>query len=102
MINEGFTCTNCGCEVKPSSKSCRNHCPQCLYSVHLDIFPGDRAAGCGGVMEPIEVSHHSKKGYQVVHRCQTCGTVTRNVLRLDDDIQPDSFERVLELMRSKT
>jgi len=52
-------------------------------------------------MKPIEVTQHSKKGYQVVHRCQACGTMTRNVLRLDDDIQPDSLERVLELMRNK-
>ena len=26
----------------------RNHCPNCLASVHLDDEPGDRAADCGG------------------------------------------------------
>lgn len=26
----------------------RNHCPNCLYSLHVDIEPGDRESECGG------------------------------------------------------
>ena len=25
----------------------RNHCPNCLYSLHVDIEPGDRESECG-------------------------------------------------------
>lgn len=38
-----------------AGSSHRNHCPNCLYSLHVDITPGDRAADCGGIMEPVAV-----------------------------------------------
>lgn len=98
-LNEGFACIHCHATVLPSTKSCRNHCPHCLYSVHLDKFPGDRSADCGGVMEPVRVEYNPKKGYQVIHRCRRCGVEARNVLRLDDDVQPDSLETALEIMQ---
>ncbi|MCL6548976.1 MAG: RNHCP domain-containing protein [Alicyclobacillus sp.] len=97
--NEGFTCVHCGEQVLPSARSCRNHCPRCLHSVHLDVFPGDRQADCGGVMKPVAVKVHSKKGYQVVHRCLRCGHESRNVLDFDDPLQPDSLAAALALMR---
>ncbi|MDP9728695.1 RNHCP domain-containing protein [Alicyclobacillus tolerans] len=97
--NEGFICAHCGVDVPPSTSTCRNHCPNCLYSVHLDNFPGDRAANCRGLMEPIEIIQHSKKGWQVVHRCQRCGHESRNTLHFDDPLAADSFNRALELMR---
>lgn len=50
-------------------------------------------------MVPIEVIHNPKKGYQVVHRCQTCNHLSRNVIHLDDEVQPDSLEAVLEIMK---
>ncbi|WP_026961941.1 RNHCP domain-containing protein [Alicyclobacillus herbarius] len=96
--NESFECAHCGRMVPPASRTCRNHCPYCLYSVHLDEFPGDRAADCGGLMQPIAVMHHSKKGYQLVHRCLKCGTERRNIALLDDPIEPDSLEKILSLM----
>ena len=54
---ESFTCKSCGREVVPTGAGSnhRNHCPNCLCSQHLDIEPGDRAADCGGLMEPIAV-----------------------------------------------
>ena len=33
----------------------RNHCPNCLSSLHVDEEPGDRASDCGGIMEPVAV-----------------------------------------------
>lgn len=98
-INEGFTCQHCGYNVLPSEASCRNHCPQCLYSVHLDIYPGDRNANCGGSMKPVAVVYNPKKGYQVVHKCEHCGHETRNVLDFDASVQPDSLDAALVLMR---
>lgn len=99
--NESFTCIHCGTEVKPlASGGCRNHCPQCFVSLHLDIRPGDRASGCKGILRPLAVEFHSKKGYMIVHRCQKCGHVTRNKTALEDPVQPDSFDRLLELMQN--
>jgi hypothetical protein len=101
VINESFACAHCGAEVQPLAQgSCRNHCPQCFHSLHLDINPGDRAANCGGLLIPVAIEEHKKKGYMVVHRCQACGHTTRNKLALDDPNQPDSFDRVLEIMRN--
>lgn len=97
--NESFECVNCGAKVKPATGSCRNHCPHCLHSVHLDMFPGDRQADCGGLMKPIAVEYHTKKGYQIVHRCSQCGHEARNVANLDDRIQPDSLDELLAIMR---
>ena len=98
--NESFRCRACGAWVEPLGVGCRNHCPRCLHSVHLDKLPGDRAAACGGLMEPVAVHSHSKKGYMVVHRCQACGAEAVNRLALDDSRQPDDFSTVLRLMGS--
>jgi hypothetical protein len=98
--NEGFTCLNCGLTVLPlSGGGCRNHCPACLHSLHVDENPGDRASGCGGVLEPVGVLHSGKKGWVIVHRCAACGATRRNKAALGDPVQPDDFERVLELSR---
>ncbi|MBX6395605.1 MAG: RNHCP domain-containing protein [Alicyclobacillaceae bacterium] len=99
--NEGFVCAQCGLEVVPLPGSCRNHCPRCLWSLHVDEFPGDRAADCGGLMEPVAVELDGKKGYRVVHRCQRCGKVSKNRLFFDAKVQPDSFEAALALVRGK-
>ena len=29
--------------------------PNCLYSLHVDVEPGDRESDCGGHMEPVSV-----------------------------------------------
>ena len=42
-IDEEFTCENCGKHVPKLGYSCRNHCPYCLHSKHVDVNPGDRA-----------------------------------------------------------
>lgn len=46
-IDEEFICENCCKEVSKLGYSCRNHCPYCLHSKHVDINPGDRAEECG-------------------------------------------------------
>jgi len=50
---EDFVCGECGTTV--SGTGYTNHCPQCLWSMHVDVNPGDRAAACGGMMEPKKV-----------------------------------------------
>lgn len=55
--NDSFTCKVCGRPVVSvgAGSGHRNHCPNCLSSLHVDIEPGDRAADCGGIMEPVAV-----------------------------------------------
>ena len=55
--NDTFTCKVCGrlCTPQEAGSDHRNHCPNCLSSLHVDIEPGDRAADCGGIMEPVAV-----------------------------------------------
>ncbi|MCJ7545146.1 MAG: RNHCP domain-containing protein, partial [Phycisphaerae bacterium] len=39
-----FICEHCALVVSPDpgGTAHRNHCPHCLWSVHLDLRPGDR------------------------------------------------------------
>lgn len=46
MKDESFTCNNCGYFVNPLKYTARDHCPNCLYSIHIDINPGDRKNEC--------------------------------------------------------
>ncbi|MDR0326494.1 MAG: RNHCP domain-containing protein [Oscillospiraceae bacterium] len=83
--NTGFICAYCGADVQPlTNGSYRNHCPQCFYSIHIDDYPGDRASDCLGLMVPSGVRYHSKKGWQIVHRCQKCGVEKVNRTAPDD------------------
>ena len=69
--NSAFICAHCHKAVLPlSNGSYRNHCPHCLYSLHMDEKPGDRASRCGGLMRPVGIVRHSKKGLQIIHRCE--------------------------------
>lgn len=85
-IDEGFICENCNREVKPLGYSCRNHCPYCLFSKHVDKNPGDRQESCHGKLEPIKVEISSKKGYVIIHRCQKCGEKRKNIVAKDDNM----------------
>ena len=95
--NNGFACACCGADVPPlQNGSYRNHCPFCLHSLHVDVFPGDRANDCHGLLEPVGADYSGKKGWVVVHRCRRCGEVRRNKAALDDAI-PDDFDRLVAL-----
>ena len=65
-IDEEFICHYCGKHVPALGYSCRNHCPYCLHSKHVDINPGDRQEECHGDLEPITVEIDGKKGYVIV------------------------------------
>lgn len=82
-----FTCRVCGFPVTPQGGGTRNrnHCPKCLHSVHLDDLPGDRAAGCGGVMEPVGVWVREDGEWALIHRCRACGVFHSNRVAADDD-----------------
>ena len=48
---DAFICKVCGWPVVSAGagSSHRNHCPNCLSSIHLDNEPGDRRSECHGV-----------------------------------------------------
>ena len=95
--NQGFACLNCGRKIKAlTNGSYRNHCPACLYSLHVDIKPGDRAQSCGGLMMPVGLAYKPKKGWQIIHRCQRCGGRSRNKVALDSQ-QPDNLDLLARL-----
>jgi len=80
---ESFHCLNCGALVDGDGYT--NHCPRCLWSRHVDINPGDRAATCQGPMEPVE---YEVKGGEttILHRCTVCGFERRNRTAPNDDL----------------
>lgn len=84
-IDEEFICENCGKKVSKLGYSCRNHCPYCLHSKHLDINPGDRQEECHGIMEPVSAEVSSKKGYVIIFKCKKCGAIRKNKAAEDDN-----------------
>ncbi len=92
----GFLCKNCGKEVLPLGYSSRNHCPFCLYSLHVDLSPGDRLNPCGGLMEPI-AAEPDARGYVLLHRCLKCGEIRRNKAATEAKVQPDDIRKIILL-----
>jgi len=80
---EDFVCGHCGKKVKGNGYT--NHCPRCLWSRHVDVYPGDRSEPCGGLMEPVGLEL-SKGVYHILHQCQTCGTEARCKSSSEDEI----------------
>lgn len=69
-----------------------NHCPQCLWSKHVDVNPGDRAATCYGFMEPIAVEEQGGENI-ILHRYTLCGFGKRN-----KTLKDDNFDAILQLV----
>ena len=84
---EVFTCKVCGREVIPEGAGSdhRNHCPNCLCSLHVDIEPGDRESDCGGIMDPIAVWVRKNGEWAIIHRCRRCGALSSNRIAADDN-----------------
>lgn len=95
--DSGFVCAHCGRTVEPLGYSSRNHCPHCLWSLHLDENPGDRAAECGGQMRPVRVETDPRKGYIIIHRCEKCGAVRRCRAAHEAAVQPDDIDLLIRL-----
>lgn len=85
MIDEDFICENCGYEVKKLNYTARDHCPNCLYSKHLDINPGDRLNACKGLLEPIKIEKF-KDTYKIIYKCIKCGEFHKNKIARDDNM----------------
>lgn len=90
--NEGFDCARCGFAAPPAQATCRNHCPRCLTSRHVDVDPGDRQNPCQGLMSAVSWQYDSRKWIILTHRCEICGFEGRNRSAPDDDL-----DRILAL-----
>lgn len=64
----------------------RNHCPNCLYSKHVDgKMPGDRKSECRSLMEPIGLFSRRNGEEVLIHRCLGCGKHDPNRVAADDN-----------------
>ena len=82
-----FRCGHCGLDVSLDAPGTahRNHCPQCLWSKHLDDdTPGDRDADCGSSMEPIAITVRGDGEWVLIHRCLGCSQLRLNRTAGDD------------------
>jgi len=86
--DQAFKCGHCkqfiGAPVSGGRQ--RNHCPNCLYSKHVDgKMPGDRKAICHALMRPIGI-HARRNGEEVlIHECLGCGKRDPNRIAADDN-----------------
>ncbi len=83
--DEGFICLNCHKKVNPLGYTSRDHCPFCLYSFHVDNYPGDRLNNCHGLMKPIDIEKF-KNTYKIIYKCEKCGELHKNIMANDDDM----------------
>lgn len=95
MKDEKFICENCGKEVLPLGYTARDHCNYCLYSKHLDIFPGDRENTCLGKLKPIEIEKF-KDTYKIIYKCEKCNKLHKNIMAKDDN-----FDLIIELSKAE-
>lgn len=91
--DNSFICKNCGKTVEKLGYTSRDHCNFCLYSLHVDITPGDRENQCMGLLKPVNIMSKSGK-YQIEYVCTKCGQVVRNVLAKDDS--ENEIYRIIE------
>ena len=84
---DSFICKVCGAVVGPEGAGSqhRNHCPNCLSSVHVDNKPGDRSSLCGGIMDPIGIWVRKNGEWAIIHRCRSCGALSSNRIAADDN-----------------
>lgn len=86
MKDEHFICQNCHQEVPALLYSARDHCPNCLYSKHVDILPGDRKNPCQGLLIPIGIEKY-RDTYKIIYRCQKCHQQHKNMMAQDDNME---------------
>jgi hypothetical protein len=82
-----FTCGHCRASILREAQGTRhrNHCPLCLWSRHVDNTPGDRAADCGSLMEPLCIAVRGDGEWLLVHRCTGCDELDLNRTAGDDN-----------------
>ncbi|MFG2320476.1 MULTISPECIES: RNHCP domain-containing protein [Streptomyces] len=85
---DDFRCVSCRLDVSRDAPGTahRNHCPNCLASLHVDRkIPGDRAADCRGRMEALGMSVRTDGEWMIIHQCASCGELSANRIAGDDN-----------------
>lgn len=94
-----FTCLNCHRKIIEGGligTKNRNHCPFCLWSLHVDQnISGDRLSKCKSKMEPIGLTfkHKGIDKYgkpkigelMIIHLCEKGDKISINRIAADDD-----------------
>lgn len=83
-----FRCVGCRLQVSVDAPGTahRNHCPNCLTSLHVDRrVPGDRASDCHGRMEALSMSVRPDGEWMIIHECLSCGELSANRIAGDDN-----------------
>jgi len=85
-INVWFICVNCGKEILPADKTCRDHCPHCFVWLHVDgDMPWDRVSDCGSKMYPTE--YKIANGWiKILFKCSLCWKLHWNKASGDDEV----------------
>jgi hypothetical protein len=86
--DQAFKCGHCkqfiGAPIAGGRQ--RNHCPNCLYSRHVDdSMPGDRKSTCGSLMAPVGLMTRRNGEMVLIHRCLGCGKEDPNRIAADDN-----------------
>jgi hypothetical protein len=87
-LDQAFKCGHCkqfiGAPVAGGRQ--RNHCPNCLYSRHVDhTMPGDRKSSCGSLMKPVGLMSRRNGEMVLIHECLGCGKQDPNRIAADDN-----------------
>ena len=86
-INETFVCINCKRSIAVAAKTCRNHCPRCFVSLHVDWdVPGDRNTKCHGKMYPREY-FLANWIIKILFECEKCHKHHWNKRAEDDSLK---------------
>jgi hypothetical protein len=86
--DQAFKCGHCkqfiGAPITGGRQ--RNHCPNCLYSRHVDdTMPGDRKSTCGSLMKPTGLMTRRNGELVLIHECLGCGKKDPNRIAADDN-----------------
>lgn len=87
LTGPAFLCTHCDRAIPGTAPGTvhRNHCPHCLWSLHVDLTAGDRRSACRGPMEPFAIGIQGNGEWSILHRCQRCGLIRTNRIAGDDN-----------------
>jgi DNA-directed RNA polymerase subunit M/transcription elongation factor TFIIS len=86
--DQAFRCRKCKQLIgaPASGGRHRNHCPNCLHSLHVDLQrPGDRRSACGSLMRPRGIIERRNGEQMILHECLGCGKTQPTRVAADDN-----------------
>lgn len=86
--DQAFRCRKCRQFIgaPASGGRHRNHCPNCLHSLHVDRKqPGDRRSECHSLMQPRGIIERRNGEQMILHECLGCGKTQPTRVAADDN-----------------